>query len=159
MPTSYTTETSVATPPPMHALQAARATHLKLASHGNHQLQVACILPGSVQLCLPTLAFNATDFGHLRKDAIALPDLLLAAAAAAAPDGRGNLRWDIRNALDALVRGVRLRGVSYSVIRLCSRKRESLTSVGGSTSVCERSTSVGAATAPRPTVHRSPGER
>eukprot|EP00955_Chlamydomonas_euryale_P047638 353751-Chlamydomonas_euryale.AAC.8 len=39
------------------------------------------------QLCLPTLAFKATDFCQLLEDAIPLPDLLLAAAAADAPDG------------------------------------------------------------------------
>eukprot|EP00955_Chlamydomonas_euryale_P056880 356593-Chlamydomonas_euryale.AAC.3 len=54
------------------------------------------------QLFLPTLAFKATDFCRL-KDAIALPDLLLAAAAA--PDGRGHLRCDIGNALDVLACG------------------------------------------------------
>eukprot|EP00955_Chlamydomonas_euryale_P010987 118474-Chlamydomonas_euryale.AAC.1 len=62
------------------------------------------------QLFLPTLTFKATDFRcvqshrlslrpkpqtlrQLLKDIIALPDLLLAAAAA--PDGRGHLRRDI----------------------------------------------------------------
>eukprot|EP00955_Chlamydomonas_euryale_P054325 355789-Chlamydomonas_euryale.AAC.1 len=54
------------------------------------------------QLFLPTLALNATDFCQRLKDALALPDLLLAAAVAAAPDGRGHLRCDIGNALDAL---------------------------------------------------------
>eukprot|EP00955_Chlamydomonas_euryale_P043240 352541-Chlamydomonas_euryale.AAC.4 len=57
------------------------------------------------QLCLPALAFKATDFYRLLKDAIALPNLLLAAAAAAAPDGCGFLRRDIGNALDALACG------------------------------------------------------
>eukprot|EP00955_Chlamydomonas_euryale_P107324 365758-Chlamydomonas_euryale.AAC.5 len=57
------------------------------------------------QLCLPTLGIKATDVCQLFKDAIALPDLLLAAAATATPDGRGQLRWDIGNALDALARG------------------------------------------------------
>eukprot|EP00955_Chlamydomonas_euryale_P029603 311829-Chlamydomonas_euryale.AAC.4 len=52
-----------------------------------------------LQLCLPTLAFKATDFRQMLEDAIALPDFLLAAAAAAAPDG--HLRRDIVNALDA----------------------------------------------------------
>eukprot|EP00955_Chlamydomonas_euryale_P091017 364589-Chlamydomonas_euryale.AAC.11 len=47
------------------------------------------------QLFLPTLEFKATDFCQLLKNAIALPDLLLVAAAAAAPDGRGHLRRDI----------------------------------------------------------------
>eukprot|EP00955_Chlamydomonas_euryale_P071113 360965-Chlamydomonas_euryale.AAC.1 len=56
------------------------------------------------QLCLPTLAFKATDFCQLLKDAFAFPDLLLAAAAAAAPDGRRHLRRNIDNALDALAR-------------------------------------------------------
>eukprot|EP00955_Chlamydomonas_euryale_P052211 355090-Chlamydomonas_euryale.AAC.3 len=74
---------------------------MKLASHGDHQ--VACIFQAVCQqLCLPTLAFKATDFCRLLKDAIALPDLLLAVAA---PDGRGHLRRDIGNALDALARG------------------------------------------------------
>eukprot|EP00955_Chlamydomonas_euryale_P100190 365267-Chlamydomonas_euryale.AAC.3 len=53
------------------------------------------------QLFLPTHAFKATDFVNF----IALPDLLLAAAAAAAPDGRGHLRRGIGNALDALACG------------------------------------------------------
>eukprot|EP00955_Chlamydomonas_euryale_P101916 365381-Chlamydomonas_euryale.AAC.4 len=57
------------------------------------------------QLFLPTLAFKATDFCQLLKDAIALPDLLLVAATAAAPDSCGHLRRDIRNALDALACG------------------------------------------------------
>eukprot|EP00955_Chlamydomonas_euryale_P092064 364676-Chlamydomonas_euryale.AAC.7 len=39
------------------------------------------------------------------EDAIALPDLPLAAAAAAAPDGRGYSRHDIGNALDARAGG------------------------------------------------------
>eukprot|EP00955_Chlamydomonas_euryale_P048495 353992-Chlamydomonas_euryale.AAC.2 len=39
------------------------------------------------------------------KDTIALPDLLLAAAAATAPNGRGQLRRDTGNALDALACG------------------------------------------------------
>eukprot|EP00955_Chlamydomonas_euryale_P118918 366566-Chlamydomonas_euryale.AAC.13 len=47
------------------------------------------------QLCLPTLAFKATDLCQLLKDAIAPPDLLLATAAAAASDGRGRLRHDV----------------------------------------------------------------
>eukprot|EP00955_Chlamydomonas_euryale_P056303 356375-Chlamydomonas_euryale.AAC.20 len=47
------------------------------------------------QLFLPLLAFKATDFCHLLKDSIALPDLLLAAATAATPDGRSHLRRDI----------------------------------------------------------------
>eukprot|EP00955_Chlamydomonas_euryale_P084348 363953-Chlamydomonas_euryale.AAC.8 len=54
------------------------------------------------QLLLPILAFKATDFCQLLKDAIVLPDLLLAAAAAAARDARGSLRRDISNALVAL---------------------------------------------------------
>eukprot|EP00955_Chlamydomonas_euryale_P061760 358164-Chlamydomonas_euryale.AAC.6 len=54
---------------------------------------------------LPTLAFKATDFCQLLKDTITLPDLLLAAAAAAAPDGHGHLRRDIGNAFDALAGG------------------------------------------------------
>eukprot|EP00955_Chlamydomonas_euryale_P111325 366055-Chlamydomonas_euryale.AAC.22 len=54
------------------------------------------------QLCLPTLAIKATDFCQFLEDAIALPDLLLAAAAAAAPDG--HLRRDISYAPDALAR-------------------------------------------------------
>eukprot|EP00955_Chlamydomonas_euryale_P107733 365798-Chlamydomonas_euryale.AAC.2 len=54
------------------------------------------------QLCLPTLAFKATDFCQLLTDVFAFPDLLLAADAASAPDGRGHLRRDIGNALDAL---------------------------------------------------------
>eukprot|EP00955_Chlamydomonas_euryale_P101193 365328-Chlamydomonas_euryale.AAC.9 len=57
------------------------------------------------QLFLPILALKAIDFCLLHKNAIALPDLLLAAAAAAAPDGRGHLRRDIRNALDVLACG------------------------------------------------------
>eukprot|EP00955_Chlamydomonas_euryale_P070562 360783-Chlamydomonas_euryale.AAC.10 len=47
------------------------------------------------QRFLPTRAFKTTDFCQLLKDAIALPDLVLAVAAAAAPDGRGHLRRDI----------------------------------------------------------------
>eukprot|EP00955_Chlamydomonas_euryale_P017213 183957-Chlamydomonas_euryale.AAC.1 len=57
------------------------------------------------QLFLPTLAFKAADFCQLLKDAIALPDLLLAAAAATAPNGRGHLCRNICNALDALACG------------------------------------------------------
>eukprot|EP00955_Chlamydomonas_euryale_P106222 365690-Chlamydomonas_euryale.AAC.4 len=57
------------------------------------------------QLFLPTRAFKATDFCQFLKDAIALPDLVLAAAAAAAPDGRGHLRRSIGNALHALACG------------------------------------------------------
>eukprot|EP00955_Chlamydomonas_euryale_P052973 355342-Chlamydomonas_euryale.AAC.5 len=49
------------------------------------------------QLCLPTLCLC-----QLLKDAIALPDLLLAAAPAAASAGRGHLRRDMGNALHAL---------------------------------------------------------
>eukprot|EP00955_Chlamydomonas_euryale_P058194 356999-Chlamydomonas_euryale.AAC.4 len=74
------------------------------------------------QLCLPTLAFKATDVFQQTlvvcsaktngvalaigsamaslEDAIALPDLLPAAAVAAAPDG--HLRRGIGNAFDAL---------------------------------------------------------
>eukprot|EP00955_Chlamydomonas_euryale_P050898 354692-Chlamydomonas_euryale.AAC.4 len=55
------------------------------------------------QLFLPTRVFKATDFCQLLKDAIALSDIVLAAAAA--PDGRGHLRRDIGNALDALACG------------------------------------------------------
>eukprot|EP00955_Chlamydomonas_euryale_P081979 363658-Chlamydomonas_euryale.AAC.2 len=51
------------------------------------------------QLFLPTLAFKATDCCKLLEDAIAL---LLATAPYAAPDGRGHLRHNIGNALDAL---------------------------------------------------------
>eukprot|EP00955_Chlamydomonas_euryale_P075384 362301-Chlamydomonas_euryale.AAC.7 len=57
------------------------------------------------QLFQPTLAFKARDFSQLLKDAIALPDLLLVTAAAAAPDSIGHLRRDIDNALDALAYG------------------------------------------------------
>eukprot|EP00955_Chlamydomonas_euryale_P013710 147727-Chlamydomonas_euryale.AAC.2 len=60
------------------------------------------------QLFLPTLAFKATDFCQLLKDAIDpdpdLPDLLLAAAAAAAPDGRHHLHAPLE-AQQACVRG------------------------------------------------------
>eukprot|EP00955_Chlamydomonas_euryale_P084363 363954-Chlamydomonas_euryale.AAC.7 len=56
------------------------------------------------QLFLPTFAFKATDFCQLFKHAIALPDFLLVAAAAAAPNVRCHF-CDIGNALDALACG------------------------------------------------------
>eukprot|EP00955_Chlamydomonas_euryale_P080983 363511-Chlamydomonas_euryale.AAC.6 len=89
----------------MHAIEAAHAAHLK----SNRPAMATTRWPGSCQtvcqqLFLPTLAFKATGC-QLLIDAIALPDLLLVAAAAAAPDGRGHLRRDIGNALDALACG------------------------------------------------------
>eukprot|EP00955_Chlamydomonas_euryale_P074216 361973-Chlamydomonas_euryale.AAC.7 len=47
----------------------------------------------------PQATVRATDFCQLLEDAIALPDLLLAAA----PDGCGHLRRDISHALMRLV--------------------------------------------------------
>eukprot|EP00955_Chlamydomonas_euryale_P060772 357816-Chlamydomonas_euryale.AAC.5 len=80
---------------------------MKSVSHGDHQVGLA-LPPGAScqavcqQLFLPTLAFKATDFCQLLKDTIALPDLLLtAAAAAAAPDGRGHLRRSTSEAQQA----------------------------------------------------------
>eukprot|EP00955_Chlamydomonas_euryale_P018587 198406-Chlamydomonas_euryale.AAC.1 len=73
---------------------------MKSASHVTSMWLVLC--PAVCQqLFLFTAAFKATDFCQLLKDAIALPNLLLSAAAAAAPDGRGHLHRDIGNALDA----------------------------------------------------------
>eukprot|EP00955_Chlamydomonas_euryale_P063689 358742-Chlamydomonas_euryale.AAC.3 len=77
---------------------------MKSASGGDHQ--VACIVPGSVPAALSARrCVQSHRLWQLLKDAIALPDLLLVAAATAAHDGRGHLRRDIGNALDALACG------------------------------------------------------
>eukprot|EP00955_Chlamydomonas_euryale_P109777 365953-Chlamydomonas_euryale.AAC.5 len=55
--------------------------------------------------CPPLRSHKATDFRQLLKGSIELPDLLLVAAAAAAPDGRSHLRRNIGNAPDALACG------------------------------------------------------
>eukprot|EP00955_Chlamydomonas_euryale_P009329 100121-Chlamydomonas_euryale.AAC.3 len=79
----------------MHAIQSARAAQ-PMRNWPTMACQAVC-----QQLCLPTLAFKATAFCQLLEGAIALPDLLLAAAA-----GPGLLCCDIGNALDALARGI-----------------------------------------------------
>eukprot|EP00955_Chlamydomonas_euryale_P039983 351563-Chlamydomonas_euryale.AAC.4 len=102
MPRSYTTQNSVAPPHARNSSCPCSTTHILSASHGNDK--VACIMPGTVPAAfLPTVAFKATDFCQLLKDAIALPDVLLAAAAA--PNGRGHFRRDISNASHALACG------------------------------------------------------
>eukprot|EP00955_Chlamydomonas_euryale_P117328 366466-Chlamydomonas_euryale.AAC.15 len=69
--------------------------HVTPASHG---------VPGSVSAALSAHpCVQNHGLNQLLEGAIALPVLLLAAAAAAAPDG--HLRRDIGNALDALARG------------------------------------------------------